>query len=238
MIRLAPRFAELATATNFSFLRGASHPEEFVARAAELGLTGIGVADRNTLAGVVRAHVYARENRARSRRVARRHRRAAELRRRRARHARLPQKSRRLWAAVPAADQRQSARAQGRVPFELRGSARAWRGLADRRDAEAATASPSPPPHAPTPLPQGERGGRASLAPSPSLPRPPVDRREPDLRRGHARRACAARGAGEACRRAADRDQRRSHARARAARARRCRSPASARKRRWRRRGG
>ncbi|MGD0564772.1 MAG: error-prone DNA polymerase [Roseiarcus sp.] len=64
MIRLAPRFAELATTTNFSFLRGASHPEELVARAAELGLTGIGVADRNTLAGVVRAHVYARENRA------------------------------------------------------------------------------------------------------------------------------------------------------------------------------
>src|SRR5208282_6654234 len=48
--------------TNFSFLRGASHPEEMVARAAELGLVGIGIADRNTLAGVVRAHVFAREN--------------------------------------------------------------------------------------------------------------------------------------------------------------------------------
>jgi error-prone DNA polymerase len=48
--------------TNFSFLRGASHPEEMVARAAELGLAGIGIADRNTLAGVVRAHVFAREN--------------------------------------------------------------------------------------------------------------------------------------------------------------------------------
>src|SRR5271157_4417976 len=64
MIRLEPRFAELAAATNFSFLRGASHPEEMVARAAELGLAGIGIADRNTLAGVVRAHVFARENRA------------------------------------------------------------------------------------------------------------------------------------------------------------------------------
>ena len=64
MIRVEPRFAELAAATNFSFLRGASHPEEMVARAAELGLAGIGIADRNTLAGVVRAHVYARENRA------------------------------------------------------------------------------------------------------------------------------------------------------------------------------
>ena len=46
MIRLAPQFAELAVATNFSFLRGASHPEEMVARAAELGLSGLGIADR------------------------------------------------------------------------------------------------------------------------------------------------------------------------------------------------
>ena len=64
MIRLQPRFAELSAMTNFSFLRGASHPEEMVARAAELGLSGIGIADRNTLAGVVRAHVFARENKA------------------------------------------------------------------------------------------------------------------------------------------------------------------------------
>ncbi len=64
MIRAESRFAELATTTNFSFLRGASHPEEMVAQAARLGLTGIGVADRNSLAGVVRAHVFARENKA------------------------------------------------------------------------------------------------------------------------------------------------------------------------------
>ena len=62
MIRLEPRFAELAAMTNFSFLRGASHPEEIVARAAELGLAGIGIADRNSLAGVVRAHAFARDN--------------------------------------------------------------------------------------------------------------------------------------------------------------------------------
>jgi error-prone DNA polymerase len=62
VIRVEPRFAELAAMTNFSFLRGASHPEEMVARAAELGLAGIGIADRNTLAGVARAHVFAREN--------------------------------------------------------------------------------------------------------------------------------------------------------------------------------
>ena len=62
MIRHEPRFAELAAMTNFSFLRGASHPEEMVARAAELGLAGIGIADHNSLAGVVRAHTFAREN--------------------------------------------------------------------------------------------------------------------------------------------------------------------------------
>jgi len=50
-------FAELCVTTNFSFLRSGSHPEEFVEQAAALGLAGIGIADRNTLAGVVRAHV-------------------------------------------------------------------------------------------------------------------------------------------------------------------------------------
>src|SRR5260370_41335204 len=45
-------FAEFAVTTNFSFLRGASHPEEYVARAIELGLSGIGIADRNSLAGI------------------------------------------------------------------------------------------------------------------------------------------------------------------------------------------
>ncbi|MGE3865758.1 MAG: error-prone DNA polymerase [Hyphomonadaceae bacterium] len=56
-----PAFAELCATTNFSFLRGASHAEELAARAAELGLAGLGVADRNTLAGVVRAHAAAKE---------------------------------------------------------------------------------------------------------------------------------------------------------------------------------
>ena len=49
-------YAELAVTTNFSFLRGASHPQEMVARADELGLTAIGIADRNSFAGVVRAY--------------------------------------------------------------------------------------------------------------------------------------------------------------------------------------
>ncbi len=55
------RFAELSAATNFSFLRGASHAHEIVGQAKELGLAAIGIADRNTLAGVVRAHVAAKE---------------------------------------------------------------------------------------------------------------------------------------------------------------------------------
>ncbi|MFG1431594.1 error-prone DNA polymerase [Xanthobacter sp. V2C-8] len=55
-----PPFVELAVTTNFSFLRGGSHPEEYVAAAEALGHRGIGIADRNTLAGVVRAHAKAR----------------------------------------------------------------------------------------------------------------------------------------------------------------------------------
>jgi error-prone DNA polymerase len=49
-------YAELAITTNFSFLRGASHPSEFILQAAALGLTGIGIADRNSVAGVARAY--------------------------------------------------------------------------------------------------------------------------------------------------------------------------------------
>ena len=49
-------YAELATSTNFSFLYGASHPEDLVGRALLLGHTGIGIADRNSVAGVVRAY--------------------------------------------------------------------------------------------------------------------------------------------------------------------------------------
>lgn len=51
-----PAYAEIGVTTNFSFLRGASHPREYVHRAGEYGLEAIGIADRNTLAGVVRAY--------------------------------------------------------------------------------------------------------------------------------------------------------------------------------------
>src|SRR3954470_9158225 len=49
-------YAELAVTTNFSFLRGASHAQELVEQAEALGLTAIGIADRNSFAGVVRAY--------------------------------------------------------------------------------------------------------------------------------------------------------------------------------------
>jgi error-prone DNA polymerase len=52
-------YTELQVTTNFGFLRGASHPEEFVEQAAEYGYTEIGITDRNSLAGIVRAHVAA-----------------------------------------------------------------------------------------------------------------------------------------------------------------------------------
>ena len=54
-------YAELAVTSNFSFLRGGSHPEELAAQAKALGLTAIGIADRNTVAGLVRAHSIAKE---------------------------------------------------------------------------------------------------------------------------------------------------------------------------------
>ena len=53
-------YAELQAVSNYSFLRGASHADELVGRAAELGLAAIGIADRNTLAGAVRAHIAAK----------------------------------------------------------------------------------------------------------------------------------------------------------------------------------
>ncbi len=54
-------YLEFACASNFSFLRGASHPEELMAQAARLGLAGLGLCDRNSVAGVVRAHLAKRE---------------------------------------------------------------------------------------------------------------------------------------------------------------------------------
>jgi error-prone DNA polymerase len=54
-------FAELSATSNFTFLTGASHPEEMMRRAAALGLAALAIADDNSVAGIVRAHVAARE---------------------------------------------------------------------------------------------------------------------------------------------------------------------------------
>ena len=54
-------YAELHCISNYSFLRGASHPEELVAQAADLGYSAIAITDECTMAGVVKAHVAAKE---------------------------------------------------------------------------------------------------------------------------------------------------------------------------------
>src|SRR5262245_495889 len=51
-----PAYAEIGITTNFSFLRGGSDPRAYVHQASLLGLPAIGIADHNTLAGVVRAY--------------------------------------------------------------------------------------------------------------------------------------------------------------------------------------
>ncbi|MCA0451316.1 MAG: PHP domain-containing protein, partial [Proteobacteria bacterium] len=56
-----PVYAELGITTNFSFLRGAAHPGEFAHQAKALGLAAIGIADHASFAGIVRAHVAAKE---------------------------------------------------------------------------------------------------------------------------------------------------------------------------------
>ena len=59
MSRLA--YAELMVTSNFSFLRSGSHPEELVSAAIELGMSGVGICDRNSFAGVVRGYVAHRD---------------------------------------------------------------------------------------------------------------------------------------------------------------------------------
>ncbi|MCX7893971.1 MAG: error-prone DNA polymerase [Burkholderiales bacterium] len=58
---MLPGYAELHCLSNFSFLRGASHPEELAARAAALGYAALAITDECSLAGVVRAHVAAKQ---------------------------------------------------------------------------------------------------------------------------------------------------------------------------------
>jgi error-prone DNA polymerase len=54
-------YTELQVTTNFSFLRGASHPEEMVEAAHALGYAQLAITDRNSFAGIVRAHAAAKK---------------------------------------------------------------------------------------------------------------------------------------------------------------------------------
>src|SRR5881394_2829948 len=54
-------YADLHVTSNFTFLTGGSHPDELVQRAAALGHAAIAITDVNSLAGVVRAHIAAKE---------------------------------------------------------------------------------------------------------------------------------------------------------------------------------
>jgi error-prone DNA polymerase len=58
---MLPPYAELHCLSNFSFLRGASHPDELVQRAQALGYAALAITDECSLAGAVRAHLAAKE---------------------------------------------------------------------------------------------------------------------------------------------------------------------------------
>lgn len=58
----SPAYIPLWTKSNFSFLEGASHPEELVSAARQLGLGALALTDRDGVQGIVRAHVAAREH--------------------------------------------------------------------------------------------------------------------------------------------------------------------------------
>ena len=64
-----PLFFEIGARTNFSFLEGASKPEEMVVQASALKLAGLGITDRNSVAGVVRAHAQIRDMRSECKRA-------------------------------------------------------------------------------------------------------------------------------------------------------------------------
>ncbi|MBV8896002.1 MAG: PHP domain-containing protein, partial [Acidobacteriaceae bacterium] len=60
-------YAELQTSSNFSFLRGASHPQEIAATASGYSYAGIAITDRNTLSGIVLAHSHIKKNQCQTR---------------------------------------------------------------------------------------------------------------------------------------------------------------------------
>ena len=105
-----PPFFEIGARSNFSFLEGASHPEEMVLAAKIAGLSGLGIADRNSVAGVVRAHVIAKQHGYRFQPGAR-----LVFSDEHARHPRLSAEPPGLGASLPVAKRRQSQRPK-RVP--------------------------------------------------------------------------------------------------------------------------
>ena len=132
-------YAELVCASHYSFLRGASPPAELIGAALRMNYSGLGLCDRNSVAGVVRALSALedlRELRAKFlcvRKIQASGRRAAGLFRRRAGHCRLSRQSRRLGPIVPSAHARKTPRQKGRMPASLDDlCARRRRSSADR----------------------------------------------------------------------------------------------------------
>ena len=105
-----------AITSNFTFLTGGSHPQEYALRAIELGLPAFAIADRNSVAGLVRAHQELREAARGGARGAAALARRPALPRRRARADRAAARPRRLGPALPAADARGAPRREGRLP--------------------------------------------------------------------------------------------------------------------------
>ena len=175
-----PAYVELAAASCFSFLRGASWAHEMVGQAYELGHAGAAIADRNTVAGVVRAHVAAKAmavtldlgEGGRSPAVPAVRRRAAGLLRRDARRAGLPVRPGGVGAAhsAPHPLRHGGRRRQGRRPGD------AGRAGGVRRRAE-------PDPAAPRPARSRSAAPRARPAAGGER-RPLLARRPAPLRRG------------------------------------------------------
>ena len=139
-------YAELAVTTHFSFLRGASSPKELVPQAIALGLAGIGIADRNSVAGVVRAYHELEEMKEHFRLehgvelppIQASRRRAARLRRRHAGYPRLSAEPHRMGPPHAPAHRRQEPRREGRMHPLSRRPDRAHRRPQSHRDAAGA----------------------------------------------------------------------------------------------------
>ena len=161
-------FAELSITSNFSFLTGGSHPQEYALRAIALGLPAFAIADRNSVAGLVRAHHELKEAARDGTAVPRLLPAARLVLADGLEITALAREPRRLGAALPAADPRRESRAEGRVP------ALARRPDGPRRAAPAA----APSRRAARPARLAAGGARLRRG---APPRPP--RRQPALRR-------------------------------------------------------